>query len=121
MIEFVVCEIEEMNGELNRFVNYLQSAEVDEDAVFYSRLVSCELITNVLRHCSGSAKLLAELSESGVKITVCASVPSGVIAIPSLPDVLAESGRGLYIVNAVSGGNVTIDGGDVTVIIKRGK
>ncbi|MGN1373549.1 MAG: hypothetical protein ACI4VK_05865 [Candidatus Coproplasma sp.] len=119
MIEFVVCEIDEMNGELNRFVNYLQSAQVDDDAVFYSRLVSCELITNVLRHCSGFAKFVAELNESGVKITVCASQPSGRITIPTLPDVLAESGRGLYIVNSVSGGNVFIDGGNVTVIIKR--
>lgn len=119
MIEFVVCGIDEMNGELNKFVSFLQSAEVDDDAVFYSRLVSCELITNVLRHCSGEAQFSAELTDSGVKITVCASAPSGKIAIPTLPDVLAESGRGLYIVNAVSGGNVTICGGDVTVIIKR--
>ncbi|MGN0807738.1 MAG: ATP-binding protein [Candidatus Coproplasma sp.] len=119
MIEFVVCEIDEMNGKLNRFVKYLKSADVDDDAVFYSRLVACELITNVLRHCSGVAQFSAYLADSGVKITVCASSPSGEIAIPTLPDVLAESGRGLYIVNAVSGGNVTIDGGDVTVIIKR--
>lgn len=119
MIEFVVCGIDEMNGELNRFVKYLQSANVDDDAVFYSRLVSCELITNVLRHCSSSAELTAELTDSGVKITVCASAPSGIIAIPALPDVLAESGRGLYIVNAVSDGNVFINGGNVTVIIKR--
>ncbi|MGN1104246.1 MAG: hypothetical protein ACI4QI_05155 [Candidatus Coproplasma sp.] len=119
MIEFEVCEIDEMNGELNKFVKYLQSAKVDDDAVFYSRLVSCELITNVLRHCSGSAEFCAELSDSGVKITVCASKPNGVIAIPALPDVLEESGRGLYIVNAVSGGNVFINGGNVTVIIKR--
>ena len=119
MIEFVVCEIDQMNCELNKFVNYLQSAQVDDDAVFYSRLVSCELITNVLRHCSGVAKFYAELTESGVKITVCATSPSGKISIPALPDVLAESGRGLYIVNAVSGGNVTICGGDVTVFIKR--
>lgn len=119
MIKFAVDGIKEMNGELNRFVEYLQESMVDDDAVFYSRLVSCELITNVLRHCKGVARFCAELSESGVTITVCASSPSGVIVIPTLPDVLAESGRGLYIVNEVSGGNVKIDGGNVTVVIKR--
>ncbi len=119
MIEFVVNGIDQMNGELNAFVELLRKAEVDEDAVFYSRLVSCELITNVLRHCSGAAEFYSELSESGVKITVCASSPQGVIAVPALPDVLAESGRGLYIVNAVSDGNVFIDGGNVTVVISR--
>lgn len=119
MIEFAVDGINQMNGELNRFVEYLRAAMVDDDAVFYSRLVSCELITNVLRHCKGVARFRAELSEGGVTITVCASSPHGVIVIPTLPDVLAESGRGLYIVNEVSGGNVKIVGGNVTVVIKR--
>ncbi len=119
MIKFEVDGIEDMNGGLKRFVEYLQTAEVDDDAVFYSRLVSCELITNVLRHCKGSALFSGEISDAGVTVTVCASSPNGRIAVPALPDVLAESGRGLYIVNAVSDGNVFISGGDVTVVIKR--
>lgn len=119
MIEFVVDGIDQMNGELSRFVEYLQTAEVDDDAVFYSRLVSCELITNVLRHCQSPALFSGDISEMGVTITVCASSPGGRITVPDLPDALAESGRGLYIVNAVSEGNVVISGGNVTVTIKR--
>lgn len=119
MIELEIGGIDEMNAGLRRFVEYLQTAEVDDDAVFYSRLVSCELITNVLRHCKGSALFSGEISEGGVTITVCATSPVGRIAVPALPDVLAESGRGLYIVNAVSDGNVFISGGNVTVVIKR--
>lgn len=119
MIKFEVNAIDEMNTQLHRFVDYMVDSNVDEDAVFYSRLVSCELITNVLRHCSGSALFSGEISENGVTITVCASAPNGVIKMCSLPDALAESGRGLYIVNAVSDGRVTINGGNVTVVIKR--
>ena len=119
MIKFEVSAIDEMNTELHRFVNYMIDRNVDEDAVFYSRLVSCELITNVLRHCSGTAIFSGEIDEDGVTITVCASAPNGVIKVTALPDALAESGRGLYIVNSVSEGRVTINGGNVTVVIKR--
>lgn len=119
MIKFEVDAIEEMNGELSAFIDYMLNSSVDEDAVFYSRLVSCELITNAIKHCGSSAKFSAEVCENSVKITVCASKPKGCISIPELPDVLAESGRGLYIINEISGGNVSISGGAVTVIIKR--
>ncbi len=119
MISFKVDDISNMNAALKEFLDYLEGENVDDDAVFDSRLVSCELITNVLRHCGGTACFSGVLNESGVVISVCATRPAGEISIPSLPCVLAEGGRGLYIVNSVSGGNVVISGGKVTVTIKR--
>ncbi len=118
MISFKVDDIKNMNAELRRFIHYLELCNVDEDAVFDSRLVSCELITNVLRHRGGEASFSADISGSEIVITVCSSSPCGRFTVPPLPEALAESGRGLYIVNAVSGGNVKISEGDVTVIIK---
>lgn len=120
MITFKVDDIKEMNGELRRFIEYLENCDVDADSVFDSRLVSCELITNVLRHCGGEACFSGEICGSDIIITVRSSEPaSGSFAVPSLPAALAESGRGLYIVNALSGGNVQIVGGNVTVILKK--
>ncbi|MDE6558138.1 MAG: ATP-binding protein [Clostridia bacterium] len=117
MITFEVDDIKNMNAELARFLDYLESLGVDGDAVFDCRLVSCELITNVLRHCGGTACFEGEMSGGEITITVGASSPSGEICVPDLPEALAESGRGLYIVKAVSGGNIRIAGGDVTVKI----
>lgn len=118
MITFEIDDISEMNAELWQFIKYLERGGVNADAVFDSRLVSCELITNVLRHCGCSALFSGMLSDGEITITVRASSPSGeVITVPDLPEVLAESGRGLYIVNALSGGNVKITGGNVTVKI----
>ena len=85
--------------------------------MFDCRLVSCELITNVLRHCGGTACFSGEMSGGEIIITVGAASPSGEICVPDLPEAIAESGRGLYIVKAVSGGNIRIAGGDVTVKI----
>lgn len=121
MITFEIDDISEMNAELFRFIKYLEGSGVDADAVFDSRLVSCELITNVLRHCGCSALFSGILSDGEITITVCASSPAGEISVPKLPEVLAESGRGLYIVNALSGGNVMIKGGNVTVKISANK
>lgn len=115
MITFEVDDIREMNAELAIFLRYLQGLGIDEDAVFDSRLVSCELITNVLRHCGGSACFSGVFDNGEIVITVCAAKPAGKICVPDLPSALAEGGRGLYIVNAISGGNVKIDDGNVTV------
>lgn len=115
MITFEVDDLREMNTELAEFLDYLQGLGVDDDAVFNSRLISCELITNVLRHCGGSACFSGVFDNGEIVITVCATKPSGEICVPDLPSALAEGGRGLYIVNAISGGNVRICGGDVTV------
>lgn len=117
MITFEVDDLKKMNADLLRFAAYLEERGADADAVFDSRLVSCELITNVLRHCGGTAKFEGVLADGEILITVSASQSSGKIVVPALPEVLAESGRGLYIVNAISGGNVFISGGDVTVKI----
>ena len=115
MITFEVDDLRNMNAELAQFLRYLKGLGVDEDAVFDSRLVSCELITNVLRHCGGSACFSGVFDDGEITITVCATKPAGEICVPDLPSALAEGGRGLYIVNAVSGGNVSISGGNVTV------
>lgn len=114
MITFEIDDINEMNARLKKFLEFLQACGADDDAVFDSRLVSCELITNALRHGGGRATFKGSLNGGIIEITVGAT-NTGMIHVPDLPSVLAESGRGLYIVNAVSKGNVRISEGVVTV------
>lgn len=115
MITFEIDDIKDINGELRQFLHYLEAHGVDDDGVYDSRLISCELITNVLRHCGGTALFSGEFDCGEITIKVSATEPKGTISIPDLPSVFAESGRGLYIVNAISGGRVSILGGCVTV------
>ncbi len=119
MITFKVENLREMNPSLKDFLEYLQSQNVDEDDVFDSRLVSCELISNVLKHCGETAHFSGFLNGDEIIIKVSGENSFSSIPKPTLPDVFAESGRGLYIINAVSGGNVTVCGNGVVVVLKR--
>lgn len=119
MISFKVDDLKDMNAFLKEFINYLESENVDADCVFDSRLVSCELISNVLKHCGEAAHFSGYLSGDEVVISVHGESDTGVIPAPTLPEALAESGRGLYIINEVSGGNIRVQGNKVTVVIKR--
>ena len=118
MISFKVDDLKNMNAFLKPFLDYLESENVDADCVFDCRLVSCELISNVIKHCGESAHFNGYLTGEEVVINVQGS-STAVIPKPSLPEALAESGRGLYIINAVSGGNIRVQGNKITVILKR--
>lgn len=119
MITFELDDIRDLNSRLSSFINYLTGYGVDDDGVFYSRLVACELLTNALRHCGGTARFSGLFSEGDIVISVRSENIAGELKIPTLPDALQESGRGLYIINAVSDGNVVFDGGNVTVTLKK--
>lgn len=118
MIRFEIDDLSMMGQNVKIFTRYLEEGGADADTVFDSKLVISELVTNVLRHCGCAARFTGEFVGGIVTITVNSAQPTGKIAIPTLPDVLSEGGRGLYIINAVSDGNVEIDGGSVTVRLK---
>ena len=119
MIKFRVDNLKEMNACLKPFLDFLKNSDVSEDDMFASKLVSYELITNVLRHLGETADFTGSLNGDEIVISVSSPATSGDKLCVSLPDVFAESGRGLYIVRAISCGNVFCADGAVVVHIKR--
>lgn len=117
MVCFVVENLIEMNSELKAFADYLRAQSICDEDVFASRLVSCELITNVIRHSGGRATFTGELLPDGISITVTSSNVTEFNFTDGVPDVFAESGRGLYIVRCF--GEVQQSGGGLKVYIKR--
>ncbi|WP_155884520.1 ATP-binding protein [Actinomadura flavalba] len=75
--------------------------EVIEDV----RLVASELVTNAIAHAAGSAGVLLRLyrCEGGAVVEVWDADANKVPEIGE-PDVVHESGRGLFIVNSLTGG-----------------
>lgn len=120
MINFKVDDLKLMSRQLSSFAEYLKLNSVSDDDVFSSRLVSSELISNVIRHGGGSAEFSASLLPDKIVITVVSKSFRGVSFDCPAPDVFSESGRGLYIVRSLAYGEIERgDGGEVTVYIKR--
>lgn len=122
MITFKVDDLKKMSAELREFAEFLRVSGVSDDDIFASRLVSCELITNVIRHGGDVAYFTGALSCDGITITVAAESLKGVDLKGNPPDVFAESGRGLYIVRSFIDGDIErSDSGEIKVFITRRK
>lgn len=120
MMTFKVNNLKDMHASLQDFVEYLRSFGLTEDDVFFSRLVGCELVTNVIRHCGEMASFSGGVEGDDITITVSSDSARPFRLCPELPQMLAESGRGLYIVNVVCSGNISCDGDSITARIKIG-
>lgn len=119
MVNFKIDNLKNMNLELRAFAEFLRSENITDDDIFASRLVSCELISNVIRHSGEAAEFTGKLLGDAIEITVSAQSLSGVSLEANLPDVFAESGRGLFIIQSVCGGNIEQVNGAVRVLIKK--
>lgn len=117
-VAFKVDNLNEMSSALSDFAEFLRGQQFCDDEVFASRLVSCELITNVIRHSGEEAEFVAELFPDRITITVIAKGLDGVNIHTEVPDVFAESGRGLYIIRCFGEIEPAKEGG-LTVNIKR--
>ena len=116
MITFKVDDLSEMNAELRAFSEFLRGSSICDDDIFASRLVSCELLTNVIRHSGETAEFKGELFSDRIAITVTSKNMGGVNIHAGVPDVFAESGRGLYIVRCF--GEIEQSSEGLTVCIK---
>lgn len=122
MITFKVDNLKNMNAQLRAFAEFLKDRNIADEDVFLSRLVSCELISNVIRHGGDAAEFKGELLVDKISITVTARCQSNINLSPAKPDVLSEGGRGLYIINAVSMNGIERgNDGELRVYIKRSK
>lgn len=121
MYTFKVDDLITMNEKLKAFAEFLRSRDISEEDAFFCRLVSCELISNVIIHGGESADFEGDLADGGVYITVSAKSFDGVNTAPPVPDVLAESGRGMYIVRSICAGDIQQFDGGLRVFYKTKK
>lgn len=119
MISFKVDNLKNMGLQLKTFVDFLRLSGADDEDIFTSKLVSCELITNVIRHGGDEAEFTGSLSGDTIIITVTAESFKGLDISRPVPDVFAESGRGLYIIKSICSNIERGERGEIKVIIRR--
>lgn len=116
-MKVVVENFASLKREVERMCETL-AVSVPESAVFSSKLVASELLTNALLHGSGRAQLSYLFEGGEIRINVYEEggvrPPDGSVC----SDVYAESGRGLFLVDALSDGRTFSETEGVCVVIK---
>ncbi len=75
--------------------------DVPEEAVFDSKLVACELVSNALRHGGGRAYFRATLDKDVIRLNVQCSLGYRPPEKCCCSEVSSETGRGLFLVDSV--------------------
>ena len=119
MISFKIDNLKNMGAHLKTFADFLRLSGADDEDIFASRLVSCELITNVIRHGGDAAEFTGTLSKETIIISVTAESFKNLDLSRPAPDVFAESGRGLYIIKSISSNIERGERGEIKVLIQR--
>lgn len=118
MVTFKVDNLKEMKSELKVFSDFLHASGVGEDGIFRSKLISCELITNVIRHGGEEAQFTGNIEGKNIVIKVSAGSLKNIDTDRVAPDVFAESGRGLFIVKTLCKGNIINGDGEIIVTVE---
>ncbi|GAC1417188.1 MAG: hypothetical protein NVSMB5_07790 [Candidatus Velthaea sp.] len=86
------------------FTAYAREVSADDGALdtTAAELVIGELVSNVERHAPGPVRVDVELQPDCIVVTVADQGPGFRLDPHALPDIFAESGRGLFLVDSCS-------------------
>jgi anti-sigma regulatory factor (Ser/Thr protein kinase) len=114
----MVYAIENYDGfkrAIDEICAYLSSCGVSSEKVFDCRLISYELIGNVLQHSDGGAQFQVELEGEFVCISVKAEQAYCPPERAECPATSEERGRGIYLVDSFSAERSFLKDGVITV------
>ena len=96
---FEIDDYNALRQALPEMCNVFTQEALPEDAVFNSRLVATELLSNVLQHGGGRAYFRVQREGSEIRISVKGANDYRPPEKSTLADVNAERGRGLFLVD----------------------
>ncbi len=117
-MRFEIYDYDSFRVAVEELCKFLSSCELPQERVFDSRLVAHELLANVLEHSGGKARLIAEVTEGYIHLTVRAERAYRPPTESVCPDAEAERGRGLFLVDSVSAERVYTNEGEILVRIQ---
>lgn len=94
------------------------SHTIPSEKVFDCRLISCELIANVLQHSGGLVRLQVDVREDYVQISVKAERTYCPPEKAVCPGTSAERGRGIYLVDSLSAQRTFTEEGEIVVKVE---
>ena len=111
---YIIHNYDDFKSAIDEICAVLSSHAISSEKVYDCRLISHELIANVLQHSDGSAKLTVDMEKEYITICVkaeCAYCPPK----GECPEVTAERGRGIFLVDSFSAQRTFTDDGEIIV------
>lgn len=99
MMYFEIDDFNALREALHRMCLQFAAESIPDDTVFNSKLVADELLSNVLQHGGGRAYFIATCEGNEIRLSVRGSNGYRPPEKSTCADILAESGRGLFLVD----------------------
>ena len=103
---------------LIELTDFLESVGVSEEQIFDSKLVACELLSNVLRHTEGETGIQSEIKDGHIEMKILSETFFALPETIRCSGLFSEHGRGLFLVNELSEGNFFSEKDGIRVLLK---
>lgn len=117
MVKYEINNLIQLREATQKMGDFLMEHGVPCELAFDSRLIVCELATNVVKHSESVARIEVCVTEKEILLTVYAKNGSLPPVESVCSEVTAESGRGLYLVDKLSVKRRVTEDGGVRVVI----
>jgi anti-sigma regulatory factor (Ser/Thr protein kinase) len=106
---YEVKNYDTLQAALRSLCDFLQSENVPQNSVFDCKLVACELLGNVICHAKGTARIVSEIKNGFVEMKIISDSVFFPKEKTACAEVTAEHGRGLFLVETVTNGDISIE------------
>jgi anti-sigma regulatory factor (Ser/Thr protein kinase) len=113
-----IQNIEALQKALQQLANTLEQEGLSEENIFDSKLVACELLSNVLRHTDSETGLISQVADGHIELKILSEVFFKVPEKITCSDLNAEHGRGLFLVEQLCAGAIESEKDGIRVRIK---
>ncbi len=117
-MQFEMHSYDDLKKAVEDFCAFLSELKISAEKIFDSRLALHELLANVLQHAKGGASLQTEVKDGFIRIRICGEEVFCPPQKGECPQVYAERGRGLFLVDCVSEDRTFTKEGEILVRIR---
>ena len=118
MIVFKVKDPTALQEALEGLTKFLAEEGISQEKVFDSKLVACELLGNVLRHSQHETGLRGEIKDGHIELKIISKTTFQLPEKIRCSEIFSEHGRGLFLVNELSEGQVFSETDGIRVRLK---
>lgn len=113
-----IKNVEALQKALGELQRTLEEEGITEERIFDSKLVACELLSNVLRHTESETGLMSRIEDGHIELKVLSETFFKLPEKITCSDVTSEYGRGLFLVDALCEGEMVSEKDGIRVRIK---